>query len=213
MPSQKQRSIKEERRERELALRRDDILAAASQVFAAKGFQGAQVAEIANAAEVSLNSVYGLFKGKEELYEAVIASTAKTVGERVQNAVMGVPDPSERLLGVIDELFACFDEHRHLLRIYAHNTHGLPWRVRQAMGEESLQVFQDFTVWLVELTREAKVAGRLQGIDVETFALSLIGAVTTTAARWVEDPREESLTAAAPRVRALFAQLLRPSIE
>ena len=48
----------------------DIPLIAAAAVFAQKGFQGAQVAEIANAAEVSLNSVYGLFKGKEELYEA-----------------------------------------------------------------------------------------------------------------------------------------------
>ncbi len=208
MPARKKRSVKEERREREVALRRDDILAAASQVFGDKGFQGAQVAEVANAAEVSLNSVYGLFKGKEELYEAVISSAAKTVGDRVQNAVRDVPDPSDRLLRVIDELFACFEEHRHLLRIYAHNTHGLPWRVRQSMGEGSLQVFQGFTIWLIELAGQAKKAGSLKDIDAETLALSLIGTVTTTAARWVEDPREESLSEAAPRVRALFAQLL-----
>ena len=208
MPSRKAPSVREERREREVALRRDDILAAAGQVFGEKGFQGAQVAEIANAAEVSLNSVYGVFKGKEELYEAVISNAAKTVGDRVRNAVLDVADPSQQLLRVIDELFACFDEHRHLLRIYAHNTHGLPWRVRQSMGEQSLQVFQDFTIWLIERTNEAKRAGNLPNIDAETFALSLIGTVTTTAARWVEDSRDESLSESAPRVRALFAQLL-----
>ena len=208
MPKSKSRSAKEERREQEILLRRNDILAAASQSFAEKGFQGTQVAEIANAAEVSLNSVYAQFKGKEELYEAVISSAAKTVGDRVRNAVLDIADPSQRLLRVIDELFACFDEHRHLLRIYAHNTHGLPWRVRQSMGEQSLQVFQDFTIWLIERTNDAKRAGSLPNIDAETFALSLIGTVTTTAARWVEDSRDESLSESAPRVRALFAQLL-----
>jgi len=208
LSGRKQRSVKEERRERELALRRDDILTAASQVFADKGFQGAQIAEIANASEVSLNSVYGLFKGKEELYEAVLSSAAKTVGDRVRNAVLDVPDPAEQLLCVIDELFACFDEHRYLMRIYANSTHGLPWRVRQSMGEQSLQVFHDFTLWLVDRAREAKKSGNLDGIDAETFALSLIGTVTTTAARWVEDPEEKPMRDAAPRVRALFAQLL-----
>ena len=211
MPKNNPRSVKEERREREIALRRDDILAAASHAFADKGFQGAQVAEIANAAEVSLNSVYALYKGKEELYEAVISSAAETVGNRVQNAVLETSDPAEQLLCVIDELFACFEDHRDLMRIYANSTHGLPWRVRQSMGDDSLQVFQHFTIWLIGRANEAKKAGSLDDIDAETFALSLIGAVTTAAARWVEDPREGSLRNAAPRVRALFAQLLRPS--
>ena len=138
------RSIREERREREIALRRNDILVAAATVFSEKGFQGAQVAEIANAAEVSLNSVYGLFKGKEELYEAVIHAAAATVRDRVQAEVEAVSDPAEKLLRVIDALFGCFDEHEHLLRIYAHTTHGLPWRVRQALGQDSLEVFQSF---------------------------------------------------------------------
>ncbi|HEB88768.1 MAG TPA: TetR/AcrR family transcriptional regulator, partial [Deltaproteobacteria bacterium] len=132
------KSPREERRERELARRRDDILAAASRAFSEKGFQDTQVAEIANAAEVSLNSVYALFKGKEELYEAVLSTAARTVGSRVRDAVRDIPDPAERLLCIIDALFACFEEHRALMRIYANSTHGLPWRVRQSMGEPAL---------------------------------------------------------------------------
>ncbi len=208
MPQSKPRSAKEERREQEIRLRRNDILAAASQSFAEKGFQGTQVAEIANAAEVSLNSVYAQFKGKEELYEAVISSAAKTVGDRVQNAVLEISDPAEQLLCVIDELFACFEEHRDLMRIYANSTHGLPWRVRQSMGEDSLVAFQTFTIWLINRANEAKKTGCLEHIDAETFALSLIGTVTTAAARWIEDPAQESLSSAAPRVRTLFARIL-----
>lgn len=208
MATRKSRSRRDERREREIELRRHDILVAAAGVFSEKGFQGAQVAEIANAAEVSLNSVYGLFKGKEELYEAVIHAAAATVRDRVRAEVDALDDPAEKLLAVIDALFACFDEHHHLLQIYARTTHGLPWRVRQAMGDESLEVFQSFTAWLVGIAKEAKRAGKLRDLDPETVALSLVGAVTTTAARWVEAPRRESLLDAAPRVRALFEALL-----
>jgi len=208
MPGKTRRSVKQERRERETALRRDDILAAASLAFADRGFQGTQVAEIANAAEVSLNSVYALFKGKEELYEAVISRAAETVGDRVRNRVRGIADPAELLLCVIDELFDCFDEHRHLMRIYANTTHGLPWRVRQSMGERPLQVFQDFTIWLIERTQDAQRAGTLDDIDVETFAFSMIGTVTTVATRWIEDPEQKPLALAAPQVRKIFAPLL-----
>jgi len=208
MATRRSHSRRDERREQEIEIRRRDILAAAAGVFSEKGFQGAQVAEIANAAEVSLNSVYGLFKGKEELYEAVIHAAAATVRDRVRAEVDALADPAEKLLAVIDALFACFDEHKHLLQIYARTTHGLPWRVRQALGDDSLEVFQSFTAWLVGIANEAKRAGKLRNLDPETVALSLIGAVTTTAARWVEAPRRESLLDAAPRVRALFAVLL-----
>jgi len=43
-------SKRTERKEREAELRREVIVAAAAAVFSEKGFQGAQVAEIANAA-------------------------------------------------------------------------------------------------------------------------------------------------------------------
>jgi len=208
MGARRTRSRRDERRERENQLRRNDVLAAAASVFSEKGFQGAQIAEIAHLAELSLNTVYGLFKGKEELYEAVIHRAVATVHDRVRSHVETVEDPGERLLAVIDALFACFDEHRHLLQIYARTTHGLPWRVRQAMGADSLDVFQRFTVWLVGIAKEAKRAGRLGALDPETVALSLVGAVTTSAARWVESPRKETLVDAAPRVRAVFETLL-----
>ena len=208
MGARRTRSRRDERRERENELRRNDVLAAAASVFSEKGFQGAQIAEIAHLAELSLNTVYGLFKGKEELYEAVIHRAVATVHDRVRSHVETVEDPGERLLAVIDALFACFDEHRHLLQIYARTTHGLPWRVRQAMGADSLEVFQRFTVWLVGIAKEAKRAGRLGALDPETVALSLVGAVTTSAARWVESPRKETLVDAAPRVRAVFETLL-----
>ena len=208
MPSGKTASVRDRRREQELELRRADVVAAASVVFAEKGFQGTQVAEIATAAELGLNTVYGLFKGKDELYEAVIQDAATTVRDRVQAEVEAISDPAEQLLGVIDALLACFEENRHLLRIYSHSTHGLPWRARQGLGDGSFEVFRDFTTWLFQIASRAKDTGALRDLDPETFSLALIGAVTTTAARWVEAPTQESLSAVAPRIRTLFERLL-----
>ena len=59
------------RREREAARRRADVLAVASEIFAEKGYEGAQISAIARVAEVSLATVYAMFKSKEELYQAV----------------------------------------------------------------------------------------------------------------------------------------------
>ncbi len=201
-------TTREGRRERQLALRRADVIAVAASVFGEKGFQGAQVAEIAAAAELSLNSVYGLFKGKEELYEAVIHQAAATIRDRVQGQVEALDDPRDQILGVIDSLFECFEDNQDLLRIYASATHGLPWRVRQTLGDGAVELFQGFTEWVIQIATGLERDGGIHGLDPEALALSIIGTVTTTASRWIENPGDQALSEAAPRVRAIFEQLL-----
>ena len=196
------------RREREQASRRADILAAASAVFAEKGFHDAQIAEIAARAELSLASVYSLFEGKDEIYQAVTTMAALSIQEAVRKQVERAADPAERLLRLIDALFACFEENRHLLLIYARGTQGLPWRTRQAMGDSSMTIFQAFTTWVTSLAADAKQVGHLPGIEAEAFAVSLIGAVLGTAAHWVEHGPERPVASAAPSVRAIFARVL-----
>jgi len=208
MANSTQTSKREQRRQAEAELRRSDILAAAATAFAERGFQGAQVAEIANDAELPLNAVYALFKGKEELYEAVIHAAATTVRDRVRGEVDPLTDPREKLLGAIDALFACFEDHEPLLRLYARSTHGLPWRVRQALGPGTAELFVGFQRWLRELASEAGRTGLLGSLDPDAVALTLRGAVLTAAAQWVEEPADESPAEAARRIRAVFEALL-----
>lgn len=202
-------SLRERRRQLEQDHRRADIVRAASRMFGEKGYDGAQIAEIATAAEVSLASLYSLFEGKEEIYQAAIESAAESIQETVRNKVEPLDDPAERLLTLVDSLFDCFEQNHDLLRIYTRSTGGLPWRLRHTMGDSSVAIFQRFTDWVVGLSRQAQDAGYLRGLDPETFSLTLIGSVTTTAAFAIERAPEEPLTHAAPGVRAICERLLR----
>lgn len=201
-------SLRERRQQLEQDHRRADILRAASRLFGEKGYDGTQIAEIAAAAEVSLASLYSLFEGKEEIYQAAIELAAKAIEEAVRKRVEPVGDRAERVLSLVDSLLDCFEQNRDLLRIYTRSTGGLPWRVRRTMGDSSLAIFQRFTRWVVALAREAQDAGYLRGLDPETFSLTLIGSVTTTAAFAIERAPEEPLSRAIPAVRAIFMRLL-----
>jgi AcrR family transcriptional regulator len=201
-------SPRESRRADREARRRADALAAAAAVFSAKGYHDAQMTEIAAAAELSRASLYSLFAGKQELYEEVISTAASAIREAVHGDVAALDDPGERLLCVIDSLFACYEEDQALLRIYAAGTHGLPFKIRDAMGDPMLQRFVQFTSWVVELANQAKCAGLLAGLDPEAIGVSLVGTVTTTAVRWIESTPERPLSQAAPAVRAIFQRLL-----
>lgn len=201
-------SRRAERRQQELALRRSHILDAAVAEFAEKGFHGAQVASIASRAEVSLATVYGMFDAKEGLFQNVIEATATSIRETVRARVEVFPHGREQLLALIDSLFACFAENEDILRIYARATHGLPWKIRQTMGDPAQRIFASFTEWVVGLTREAVAAGHVKVAQPEALALSLIGAVTTTAAAVAEGTTDEGMNTLAAGVREVFEQVL-----
>jgi AcrR family transcriptional regulator len=201
-------SPRESRRADELARRRADAVAAAAAVFAAKGYHDTQMTEIAAAAEMSRASLYALFQGKQELYQEAIGAAGRAIRDSVRSRVETLRDPSERLLCVIDSLFACYEENQDLIRMYALGTHGFPFKIREALGDPSLQLFVEFTDWVIALSKEAKAAGALAGLDPEAFGESLVGAVTTRAVRWLESAPDQPLSRAAPGLRAIFGRLL-----
>lgn len=65
--------ISAERREQYLQERRDVILDAAIQVFGEKGFDGASVADIAEAAGLGKGTMYLYFESKEDIFSAILA--------------------------------------------------------------------------------------------------------------------------------------------
>ena len=65
------------RREATVQHIRRDIVDAAARVFAAKGYGGASMADIATEAEFGTASLYSYFKGKQAIYEALVEATRK----------------------------------------------------------------------------------------------------------------------------------------
>lgn len=210
MPASPLPSLRDRRRREGLERRRADAIAGASAIFAAKGFHDAQMSEIAAAAELSRNSLYAMFESKEQLFQEVVSTAARAIRDAVKQRAGEFADPGEQLLSIIDSLFACFEQNQDFLLIYARGTQGLPWKIREAMGESSQQNFESFTDWVVEVATRAQRAGHLRGLDAEAVGVSLVGAVTTAATRWIERTPARPLSQAAGKVRAVFAHALGP---
>ena len=66
---------------------REELVAAARQVFERDGYAGARVADIAAAAGVAHGSFYTYFSSKQDIFVAVV----REVGERFEEAVAPVP--------------------------------------------------------------------------------------------------------------------------
>jgi AcrR family transcriptional regulator len=84
------------RRQRRIAARKKQILDAAAQVFADKGFHRATTREIADAADVSEGTIYNYFGSKEDLLIGVMAR----LGESQQIAMSISPEALDQALSV-----------------------------------------------------------------------------------------------------------------
>jgi AcrR family transcriptional regulator len=74
----------EERKEREREQRRQQIMDAAKKIFSEKGFSGATMENIAEAAELSPATLYLYYKNKDELYASFNVRMLDILSEKIE---------------------------------------------------------------------------------------------------------------------------------
>lgn len=95
----------------------DPILEAAAAQFAAKGFGGARVDEIAAAAGVNKATLYYRVGDKEALYGAVLNKMLRTAADQVAGAVAQAESPEEKVRAYVRELAVSAREQPYFVPI------------------------------------------------------------------------------------------------
>jgi AcrR family transcriptional regulator len=85
-----------ERRERERTDTREKILDAARELFAAKGFDGVSMRQVAEKIEYSPTAIYVHFKNKEELFRELCQEDFRRLSHSFQSTAK-IADPVERI--------------------------------------------------------------------------------------------------------------------
>src|SRR5260370_19880001 len=88
--------------------KRQLILDAAREVFAAEGLEGASLRAIAAEAGYTPAALYFHFDSKEAIYAEVLQASLANLGEWVGNAVSGATEASERLRAAALAFFAFY---------------------------------------------------------------------------------------------------------
>jgi AcrR family transcriptional regulator len=104
------------RRRLPAAQRREQILAAAEEVFGARGYHGASLDEIATAAGISKALIYEHFASKRELHASLVESHVGEIFARLQANALAGTDGETRLRGGIDAFLAFVEDHRDAWR-------------------------------------------------------------------------------------------------
>jgi AcrR family transcriptional regulator len=97
------------RRRLDLEVRREQLLAAAFELFVSRGYEEVGIEDVARAAGASKGLVYHYFPTKKDLYRAAVERGAAILLERIRT-LQDAP-PLERLATGLDAYFAYVAEH------------------------------------------------------------------------------------------------------
>lgn len=175
------------RRRLTAAERREKLLDAAGDVFAARGYHGASLEEIAQAAGVSKALIYEHFASKRELHGELIEHQAGEIFRRLQaNAERDAP-AEERLRGGLDGFFSFVEEHRGAWRAVFRDAAD-PEVAEHIAGVQAQAVGVIAALLAADpgLREEPDVDPAQRALYLEAYAQLLSGAMQALATWWHE---------------------------
>ena len=117
MPAQKTTPVAEQRRQRDAALTRNEILEIATQEFAEQGYSGARVDQIAAQTHTTKRMIYYYFGSKEQLYVAVLEQAYGAIRTAEQQIDVEHLDPVSAIRRLAELTFDHHESHPQFIRL------------------------------------------------------------------------------------------------
>ncbi|MEW6682969.1 MAG: TetR/AcrR family transcriptional regulator [Nitrospirota bacterium] len=193
-----------QRKARELAQRKLEILTVAERLFARKGFFKTSMAEIAQEAEFSVGSLYQFFPSKDAVYVALMENKFAEYLALVQREAAGGKTVFDQLDALIATKFGFFEKHRNFFRIYVTEWGVGECSVKGALGQRISGLREEYLALLTR-TMAAGIRRRVfQKLDAREMAHLFDGMMNAIIHQWIVSAGEESLVAKADAIRDVF---------
>jgi AcrR family transcriptional regulator len=147
-----------------------EILEAASKVFGHRGFGGATVDEIAEAARVAKGTVYLYFPSKRKIYLEVLRRGLALLVEETARNVAAATTPADKIRAFIETRVRRAEENRDLIRIY-HSEFGHIDPVH--VDKEFKNLYLEQVKTLEAVLVEAAARGLIRPLCVKAAAFTL----------------------------------------
>ena len=151
--------------------RRRQVLDAAASQFAAKGYSGANINDVARQAGISIGAMYSYFSSKQDLFLAVVDNATVLMEEILRGVAERSADVYEyvaRMLGAAREFAGA---HAALNQLYLGLTAQPPGELTVDVSEQIEAVTPDILSGLLE---RGKAEGIVRGdLDVPVYALCI----------------------------------------
>ena len=177
------------RREREKLRQRQEMLAAALELFSEKGYHNVSMHEIAEKAEFAVGTLYKFFRNKEDLYKSLIAEQADRFHEALTKAIEGADDEIEKLRNYVRAKKEVFAANISVIRLYFAETGGASFSVKAGLDKEIREKYEQFLRTLASVFESGIKRKRFRKIaEPYQLAVALDSLCNAFLLLWLEAP-------------------------
>jgi TetR/AcrR family fatty acid metabolism transcriptional regulator len=188
--------------------KRDALLRAAIDTFAARGFFNAQVADVARAAGVAAGTVYLYFRSKDDLLISIFERTMMEAIAEGRRAIAALPDAAARLRRIA---------RLHLDRLGRDRALAVVFQIELRQSTKFMERFsttelREYLGIIRDVVAEGQASGLFRGDVNPTFAAKLFfGMLDEMATNWILSKRRYSLASEAEAIADVFIRGLAPA--
>ena len=177
------------RRERERLAQRQEMLSAALGLFSEKGFRHVSMQEIAEKSEFAIGTLYKFFRGKEDLYKALIREQVDTFEEALKLAIGGPDQEIEKLRNYVKTKGELFRSNVSMIRLYFAETQGASFNIKAGLDSELRERYVNFLIILASIFESGMKRKRFRKIaDPYSLAVALDSITNAFLLLWLEEP-------------------------
>jgi AcrR family transcriptional regulator len=151
--------------------RRDDLLAVAARVFAARGYDRTTMRDLSRASRMSLAGMYYYVKGKEDLLFEIQRGCFERVRRGAEQALAEAAGPEERLQAFIRHHVQFFASHMDEMKVLSHEAESLTGPPL----EEVRRLKRAYVALCLELLEKLEEQSGVARVDRHVAAYALFG--------------------------------------
>ena len=177
------------RREREKLRQRQEMLAAALDLFSQKGYHNVSMHEVAEKAEFAIGTLYKFFQNKEELYKALVLEQCDKFEDALIQAIETPDDEVEKLRNYVRTRSERFRSNLPFVRLFLAESRGVSFNIKAGLDEELRKRYYNFLERLATIFESGIKNQRFKKIaDPYYLAVALDSVVDASLLLWLDAP-------------------------
>ncbi len=177
------------RREKEKLRQRQEILAAALDLFSEKGYHNVSMHEIAGKAEFAIGTLYKFFQNKEDLYKALVLEKCDAFEDALMQAIDASDDVVEKLRNYVRTKGERFRRNLPFVRLFLAESKGASFNIKAGLDEELRKRIYGFLERLASIFESGIKNNRFKPIaSPYSLAVALDSVLDAFLLLWLDAP-------------------------
>lgn len=167
---------------------REAILDAAVEVFSARGYDDAQMGEIAQRAQVAVGTLYNCFGSKENLYREMLMSHVSKIAREFDAIFESDAPPLEKLMRYIRHKGEVLQSNPTLVRLYFSEVAATEQQTRTTRSAEFRDLYRRMMGKLARTFQQGIDRGDFADCDAFSMGVALASMTNAFVRIWMNHP-------------------------